>query len=145
VTVSDTHTLRPSAAIAIAAIKFSLTADTDHFSARMRRRRTVLAGAWTELRVKPQRVVSYFPGRWRDAGRVKICAQCGGLPDFRSKYRITLSDFPLADEIVFVPNASGHGFVCLSPCFSRALAPVSAESRHEAKQSFISRITPLRK
>jgi hypothetical protein len=26
-----------------------------------------------------------------------------------------------------------HGFVRLSPCFSRALAPVSAESRHEAK------------
>jgi len=33
-----------------------------------------------------------------------------------------------------------HGFVRLSPCFSRSLAPVSAESRHEAKSFFISRI-----
>src|ERR1700675_4006231 len=39
----------------------------------------------------------------------------------------------------------GHGFVRLSPCFSRALAPVSAESRHEAKQFFITRIKLRRK
>jgi hypothetical protein len=32
-----------------------------------------------------------------------------------------------------------HGFVRLSPCFSRVLAPVSAESRHEAKQFFMLR------
>jgi hypothetical protein len=33
-----------------------------------------------------------------------------------------------------------HGFVRLSPCFSRALAPVSAESRHEGKQFFMLRL-----
>jgi hypothetical protein len=36
-----------------------------------------------------------------------------------------------------------HGFVGLTPCFSRALAPVSAESRHEGKQSFMLRIRTL--
>jgi len=38
-----------------------------------------------------------------------------------------------------------HGFVRLSPCFSRALAPGSAESRHDAEQFFTSRIKPMRK
>jgi hypothetical protein len=32
-----------------------------------------------------------------------------------------------------------HGLVRLSPCFSPVLAPVSAESRHEAKQFFMLR------
>jgi hypothetical protein len=36
-----------------------------------------------------------------------------------------------------------HGLVGLSPCFSPALAPVSAESRHEAKQFFTLRGTVI--
>jgi hypothetical protein len=36
-----------------------------------------------------------------------------------------------------------HGLVGLSPCFSPVLAPVSAESRHEAKQFFMLRGTVI--
>jgi hypothetical protein len=110
-------------------VQISLTGDTDHFSATMRPRRIVVDRAG----IKPPRPCPYIFRTAASSRSSIIRAQCGRDRIFAAS---------TGSAIAFLSRGSGnrrirrdrrHGLVGLSPCFSRALVPISAESRHEDK------------
>ena len=69
----------------------------------------------------------------RDADSQKITQTTERMQDFRDNLRQYFVIFLSCARHRGLRRERRHGFVGLSPCFSRVLAPVSAESRHEAK------------
>jgi hypothetical protein len=92
---------------------------------------------------KTTAAVSLLPGLLRHDGRVEFT---------HNDAAIEIPAASIGSAFTFLSREAGnrrtsrderHGLVRLSPCFSPALAPVSAESRHEAKQFFMLRGTVI--
>jgi hypothetical protein len=92
---------------------------------------------------KTPAAVSLLPGLLRHGGRMEFAHNNAAI-------EIPAASIGSAFTFLFCDAGScrtsrdqRHGLVRLSPCFSPALAPVSAESRHEAKQFFMLRGTVI--